>query len=72
MVKKKNGGFCLCIDYRALNKITMKDKFPLPVINDLLERVAGHTMYTKLDLCSGYHQLRLREEDEPKTAFVTP
>ena len=72
VVKKKNGGFQMCIDYGALNKITVKDKFPLPIIDDILETVAGHRVYIKLDLCSGYHQLRLRGGDEPKTAFVTP
>ncbi|GJR28796.1 putative reverse transcriptase domain-containing protein [Tanacetum coccineum] len=70
-VKKKDGSFRMCIDYRELNKLTVKNRYPLPKIDDLFDQLQGSSVYSKIDLRSGYHQLRVREEDIPKTAFRT-
>nr|GFA49995.1 putative reverse transcriptase domain-containing protein [Tanacetum cinerariifolium] len=70
-VKKKDGSFRMCIDYRELNKLTVKNRYPLPRIDDLFGQLQGSSIYYKIDLRSGYHQLRVREEDIPKTAFRT-
>ncbi|GJR36802.1 putative reverse transcriptase domain-containing protein [Tanacetum coccineum] len=70
-VKKKDGSFWMCIDYRELNKLTVKNRYPLPRIADLFDQLQGSSVYSKIDLRSGYHQLRVREEDIPKTAFRT-
>ncbi|GJW15558.1 putative reverse transcriptase domain-containing protein [Tanacetum coccineum] len=70
-VKKKDGSFRMCIDYHELNKLTMKNRYPLPRIDDLFDQLQGSRVYSKIDLRSGYHQLRVREEDIPKTAFRT-
>ncbi|KAK8934655.1 hypothetical protein KSP39_PZI014259 [Platanthera zijinensis] len=70
-VKKKDGGLRLCIDYRELNKLMEKNKYPIPRIDDLFDQLAGSTVYSKLDLKSGYYQLQIREGDIPKTAFGT-
>ncbi|GJZ57091.1 putative reverse transcriptase domain-containing protein [Tanacetum coccineum] len=70
-VKKKDGSFRMCIDYRELNKLTMKNRYPLPRIDDLFDQLQGSSVYSKIDLRSGYHQLRVRKEDIPKTAFRT-
>ncbi|GJV54381.1 putative reverse transcriptase domain-containing protein [Tanacetum coccineum] len=68
---KGYGSFQMCIDYRELNKLTVKNRYPLPRIDDLFDQLQGSRVYSKIDLRSGYHQLRVREEDIPKTAFRT-
>ncbi|GJW77869.1 putative reverse transcriptase domain-containing protein [Tanacetum coccineum] len=70
-IKKKDGSFRMCIDYRELNKLTIKNHYPLPRIDDLFDQLQGSSVYLKIDLRSGYHQLRVRNEDIPKTAFRT-
>ncbi|GJV01149.1 putative reverse transcriptase domain-containing protein [Tanacetum coccineum] len=70
-VKKKDGSFRMCIDYQELNKLTIKNRYPLPSIDDLFDQLQGSSVYSKIDLRSGYHQLRVRDEDIPKTAFRT-
>nr|GEZ76224.1 putative reverse transcriptase domain-containing protein [Tanacetum cinerariifolium] len=71
-VKKKDGSFRMCIDYRKLNKLTVKNRYSSPRIDDLFDQLQGSSVYSKINLRSGYHQLRVREEDVPKTAFRTP
>ncbi|GKC97895.1 putative reverse transcriptase domain-containing protein, partial [Tanacetum coccineum] len=70
-VKKKDGSFRMCIDYRELNKLTVKNRYPLLRIYNLFDQPQGSNVYSKIDLRSGYHQLRVREEDIPKMAFIT-
>ncbi|GJS00747.1 hypothetical protein Tco_0317255 [Tanacetum coccineum] len=70
-VKKKDGSFRMCIDYRELNNLTVKNRYPLPRIDDLFDQLQGSSVYSKIDPRLGYHQLRVREEDIPKTAFRT-
>ncbi|KAL0546386.1 hypothetical protein IC582_016294 [Cucumis melo] len=68
-VKKKDGSIRLCIGYRELNKVTVKNRYPLPRIDDLFDQLQGANVFSKIDLLSGYHQLRIRDSDIPKTAF---
>ncbi|GJX90972.1 putative reverse transcriptase domain-containing protein [Tanacetum coccineum] len=70
-VKKKDGSFRMCIDSRELNKLTVKNRYPLPRIDDLFDQLQGSSVYSKIDLRSGYHQLRVRDEDIPMTTFRT-
>ncbi|GJY06953.1 putative reverse transcriptase domain-containing protein [Tanacetum coccineum] len=70
-VKKKDGSFRMCIGYQVLNKLTVKNRYPLPRIDNLFDQQQGSSVYSKIDLQSGYHQLRVHEEDIPKMAFKT-
>jgi hypothetical protein len=70
-VKKKDGNWQFCVEYRRLNKMTIKNKFPLTIVDELLGELAGAAMFSELDLHAGYRQIRMKPEDEEKTAFQT-
>jgi hypothetical protein len=69
--KRKDGGLRLCVDYRALNNATVKNRYPLPLISEMLDRLRGALIFTKLDIRNAYHRIRIKEGDEYKTAFRT-
>jgi len=70
-VEKKDATQRICIDYRSLNEVTIKNKYPLPRIDELFDQLKGACVFSKIDLWSGYHQLRIRRSDIPRIAFVT-
>ena len=70
-MKKKDGSMRLCIDYRELNKVTIKNKYPLPRLEDLFDQLQGARVFLKIDLWTGYHQLRIKDVDIAKTTFRT-
>ena len=71
-MEKKTGDLKMVVDYRALNKITIKNRYPLPGIDDLSDKLFGAQYFSCLDAASGFHQILLKDEDKPKTAFRTP
>ena len=71
LVEKKHKSLRMVVDYRALNEVTIKNKYLLPMINDLFDQLQGAKVFSKIDLRSRYHQLKIREKDIPKTTFTT-
>jgi len=71
LVKKKDGSMRLCVDYRQLNKVTINNRYPLPRIDDFMDQLVGAEVFSKIDLRSGYHQIRVKAEDVSKIAFRT-
>ena len=69
--EKKDESLRMCVDYRPLNAVTIKNKYPLPTIDDLFDQLSGAKVFSKIDLRTGYHQLKIKKEDIPKTAFTT-
>jgi hypothetical protein len=70
-VEKKDKELCLCVDYRPLHAVTIKDKYPLPCIDIMFDQLAGAQVFSKIDLRSGYHQIKIRAKDIPKRTFTT-
>ena len=70
-VRKKDGTLRLCVDYRQLNKMTVENKYPLPRIDDFFDQLKGESVFSKIDLRSGYHYLRIKDADVHKTVFIT-
>lgn len=70
-MKEKDGTWGFCTDYRALNKATIKDRFPILIVDDMLDELHGATFFTKLDFIAGYHQVRMCAEDRTNTVFLT-
>jgi hypothetical protein len=70
-VEKKDKELCLCVDSHPLNAVTIKNKYPLPRFDIMFDQLAGAQVFSKIDICSGYHQIKIRAEDVPKIAFTT-